>query len=345
MQQTVGVGDGGRPRGSFRNGWPSLIFALLVVGAFIFAFSKRPLPDFPETQLQAHQLLINGMAQVEGRYLVGGAKGRILMNAAPTGQWGSAEVDTTHGSPVTRIVAMDDQRLFAVGHNLMILRSEDGGQSWQNVHVDLDTPEPLLDIAQTADGERLIAIGGFGQYLVSDDGGQSWQKRSFDAFRGSHLNDLVVADSGTMLIAAERGLLLRSSDRGESWQTLALDYPGSMFGGLHLDGERWLVYGMRGHAFLSSDDGDSWRPLDTGIEDSLFDGTRLDDGRVVLVGSMRTVLAAEPGDWTFERIIPTKRGTFSAVMAIDGGRVLVGGEPGAHVVDLAAGTIEPAGGQ
>lgn len=345
MQQTLGVDGGGRPRGSFRNGWPSLIFAMLVVAAFIFAFSKRPLPDFPETQLQAHQLLINGMAQVDGRYLVGGAKGRILMNATPTGQWRSAEVENTHGSPVTRIESMDDQRLFAVGHNLMILRSVDGGQSWKTVHIDLETPEPLLDIAQTADGERLIAIGGFGQYLISDDNGQSWQKREFEAFRGSHLNDIVVADSGTMVIAAERGLLLRSRDRGESWQALALDYPGSMFGGLHLDAGRWLVYGMRGHAFLSSNDGDSWRAIDTGIEDSFFDGVRLDDGRVVLVGSMRTVLAAEPGAWNFERIIPTKQGTFSTALAIEGGRVLVGGERGAHVVDLSEGTIEPAGGQ
>lgn len=345
MQQTVGVGDGRPPRGSFRNGWPSLIFAALVIGAFIFAFSKRPLPDFPETQLQAHQLLINGLAQAGDHYLAGGAKGRILVNDAPTGEWSHAEVDVTHGSPVTRIVPVDEQHVFAVGHNLMILRSEDGGERWQNVHIDLETPEPLLDIAQTADGERLIAIGGFGQYMTSDDGGKSWQKHTVDAFRGSHLNDIVVADSGTILIAAERGLMLRSRDRGETWQALDLSYPGSMFGGMHLDGTRWLVFGMRGHAFVSDDDGDSWRGLDTGIEDSFFDGARLEDGRVVLVGSMQTVLVAEPGSWDFERAIPTKQGTFSTVLPVEGDRLLVGGEPGAHLVDLGAGTLTPAGGK
>ncbi|MEQ9735823.1 MAG: hypothetical protein RLN67_01265, partial [Algiphilus sp.] len=87
MQQTVGRSGGGRPRGRVRDGWPSLLFAVLVIGAFIFAFSPRSLPDFPETQLQAHQLLINGLARVEGRYLAGGAKGRILINDAPPGPW------------------------------------------------------------------------------------------------------------------------------------------------------------------------------------------------------------------------------------------------------------------
>lgn len=344
MQQTVGRSGGGRPRGRVRDGWPSLLFAVLVIGAFIFAFSPRSLPDFPETQLQAHQLLINGLARVEGRYLAGGAKGRILINDAPPGPWRNAEVGNTEGSPVTRIVPMGGQRVFAVGHNLMVLRSEDAGESWQNVHIDLDTPEPLLDIAQTADGTRLVAIGGFGQYLFSDDGGGTWQRRSVDAFQGSHLNDLLVADSGTMLIAAERGLLLRSRDNGDSWSPLSFEYPGSMFGGAHLGGSAWLIFGMRGHAFLSRDDGDSWEALDTGIEDSLFDGARLDDGRVVLVGAMQTVLVTEPGSWSFTRAIPTKQGTFSTVLPLSGDRVLVGGEPGAHVVDLADGSITPAGG-
>lgn len=344
MQQTVGTSGGGRPRGRARDGWPSLIFAVLVIGGFIYAFSPRSLPDFPETQLQAHQLLINGLARVDGRYMAGGAKGRILLNDAPPGPWRNAEVGTTKGSPVTRIVPTGGQRVFAVGHNLMILRSEDAGARWENVHIDLETPEPLLDIAATPDGERLVAIGGFGQYLVSDDGGDSWQSRQVEAFRGSHLNDVLVAESGTMLIAAERGLMLRSRDRGETWSALDFDYPGSMFGGLHLGGADWLVFGMRGHAFLSRDDGDTWQAVDTGIEDSLFDGARLDDGRVVLVGSMQTVLVAEPGDWRFTRAIPTKQGTFSTVLPLSGDRVLVGGEPGAHVVNLADGSITPAGG-
>ncbi|MHA7833357.1 MAG: WD40/YVTN/BNR-like repeat-containing protein, partial [Algiphilus sp.] len=204
--------------------------------------------------------------------------------------------------------------------------------------------EPLLDIAATPDGERLVAIGGFGQYLVSDDGGDSWQSRQVEAFSGSHLNDLLVAETGTMLIAAERGLMLRSRDRGETWSALDFDYPGSMFGGMHLGGTDWLVFGMRGHAFLSRDDGDTWQALDTGIEDSVFDGVQLDDGRVVLVGSMQTVVIAEPGEWRFTRVIPTKQGTFSTVLPLSDDRILVGGEPGAHVVNLADGSITPAGG-
>ena len=142
---------------------------------------------------------------------------------------------------------------------------------------------------------------------------------------------------GTLLIAAERGLLLRSRDAGQTWEPLELDYPGSMFGALALGDGRWLAFGMRGNAFVSENDGDSWQAVDTGVGDSLFGGTQLADGRVVLVGAMHTILIATPGEWTFRRVIPSKQGTYSTVIEAPDGAVLVGGDPGAQLIDLATG--------
>ncbi|MCK5769700.1 YCF48-related protein [Algiphilus sp.] len=337
MQQSVSTDSRPRSRGSFAAGWPAIGFAALVTAGAVYSFSPRPLPDYPPTQLQADQLLINGLARDGAGFVAGGAKGRILTAESARGPWTDAEVGETHGSPVTRIVAVDDGRMFAVGHNLMILRSTDGGGSWQNVHVDLDVPEPLLDIAKVPGGDRLVAVGGFGQYLESGDGGDTWTSRRIEAFNGSHLNDIVIGADGTLLIAAERGLLLRSRDGGQTWDPLELDYPGSMFGALSLGDGRWLAFGMRGNAFLSEDNGDSWQAVDTGISDSLFGGTQLADGRVVLVGAMHTILIATPGEWTFRRVIPSKQGTYSTVLEAPDGAVLVGGDPGAQLIDLATG--------
>jgi photosystem II stability/assembly factor-like uncharacterized protein len=326
---------GGQPtRGSFRKGWPAIGFALLVAAGAVYSFTPRPLPDFPETQLQAGQLLINGLARSGDHFVAGGAKGRILIADSADGPWRNADASSDTGSAITRLLTVDDRTLFAVGHNLLIQRSEDGGLTWQRVHEDLDIPEPLLDIAVTADGERLIAVGGFGQYLVSDDGGENWQSHRHEVFNGSHLNDLAVADDGTLLLAAERGLVLRSRDRGESWEALDVDYPGSMFGALPLGGERWIVFGMEGKVFETRDHGDSWAEVDSGVEDTLFGGTQLADGRVVLVGGMQRVLVAEPDTFDFRVVQPSKQGNYATVLGAGDSRVIVGGEPGARLIDL-----------
>lgn len=333
MQQNS-PGGGQAPRGSFRKGWPAIGFALLVAAGAVYSFTPRLLPDFPETQLQADQMLINGLARSGEHFVAGGAKGRILVADNADGPWRNADTPTDSGSAITRVHAVDDSTIFAVGHNLLVLRSDDGGLTWERKHEDLETPEPLLDIAVTADGKRLIAVGGFGQYLFSEDGGESWQSHRHEAFNGSHLNDISVADDGTLLIAAERGLVLRSRDRGESWEALDIDYPGSMFGALPLGEERWLAFGMEGKVFETRDHGDSWREIDSGVEDTLFDGVRLVDGRVVLVGGMQRVLVAEPETLDFRIARPSKQGNYSSVLDAGDGRAIVGGEPGATLIDL-----------
>lgn len=333
----------GGSRGSFRMGWPSIGFALLVVAGAVYSFSPRLLPDFPDTQLQADQLLINGLARSQSLVVAGGAKTRILVAEQPSGPWRNADAPDDTGSAITRIHDLGEAGLFAVGHNLLILQSADGGASWQRVHEDLDKPEPLLDIAATADGERLIAVGGFGQYLESDNAGKSWRVAEHEALGGSHLNDIAVATDGTLLIAAERGTVLRSRDDGESWEALAFDYPGTMFGALPLGGERWIVFGMEGRIFQTHDHGESWERIDSGIEDTLFNGTRLADGRLVLVGGMQRVLVGDAETLRMRNANPARQGNFSTVIDAGDGRVLVGGEHGARMVDLARSAAETSG--
>lgn len=319
---------------SIARGWPAIGFALLVAAGAVYSFTPRALPDFPPTQLQAGQMLINGLARSGTHFVAGGAKARILIAEEASGPWRNADVPADISSAITRILAVDETRLFALGHDLLILRSIDAGGSWQRVHEDLDMPEPLLDIVAADDGERLIAVGGFGQYLQSTDGGDNWQFVQHDVFNGSHLNDIAVAEDGTLLIAAERGLVLRSRDSGESWTALDIDYPGSMFGALALGNNRWIVFGMEGKVFESTDDGDSWREIDSGVGDTFFGGTQIADGRVVLVGGMQRVMVADPQELSFRNVLASEQGNFSTVTEAGDGRVLVGGEPGARVVDL-----------
>lgn len=330
MQQASGGGHGGNPPLAevLRLGMPSIVFALIVAAAAIFSFTPRALPDFPPTQLDPSQILVTDVTRVGSRYLVVGERGRILHADQPDGPWQEAERAVARGSTLTAVHAVDDDLVFALGHDLWILRSEDGGRHWDEVHFDEEFTEPLLSLAATPDGSRLVAVGGFGQYLVSEDAGRSWSNETHEAAADWHLNDIVRGPDGTMLIAGEGGMVLRSRDNAQSWERLPVDYHGSLFGALALGGDAWLVFGMRGNAFRTDDGGDSWHTVDTGTSNTLFGGYHLADGLVVLVGAMNTVLRSDSRLQDFVPVKESRKGALSAVLLTDDGELLVGGENG-----------------
>ena len=44
-------------------GWPAAVFTGMVLGAALYAFSPRPQPAFPATQVYPDRLLVTGLAQ------------------------------------------------------------------------------------------------------------------------------------------------------------------------------------------------------------------------------------------------------------------------------------------
>ena len=67
------------------------------------------------------------------------------------------------------VVALDDRRLLAVGHDGWILRSEDAGSSWREIRYDSDLGEPLLGI-WSAGGDNVMAFGSAQDHKRVGDG-------------------------------------------------------------------------------------------------------------------------------------------------------------------------------
>src|SRR3546814_18242984 len=92
-----------------------------------------------------------------------------------------------------------------------------------------------------------IAVGAYGMMLTTDDGGAHWSESApMLADIALHLNAIVRAGDGSLLIAGERGLLAHSSDGGLSWRLLQSPYVGSWF--------RALTYGHKGELLYSSEE-------------------------------------------------------------------------------------------
>jgi photosystem II stability/assembly factor-like uncharacterized protein len=275
-----------------------------------------------EAPLAATSLLTDA-ASVQGHIVVVGERGHALFSDDDGATWRQAEVESR--ALLTGIHMHDAEHGWAVGHDETILRTVDGGVTWQRVRSDPEAERPLLDV-WFADAERGFAVGAYGAFFATADGGETWQERpiSDDDF---HLNEIAAADDGTLYLAAEAGALYRSDDAGESWRMLPSPYDGSFFGVEPLADGALLAFGLRGNLFRSEDRGETWVPIDTGTLATLMAAAEPSAGVVVVAGLAGAVLTSSDGGRTFElRELGSRLATVEALA--HEGEVLLLGEGG-----------------
>ncbi len=277
--------------------------------------------------LARHSLLLDG-ARAGDRLVVVGERGHILVSDDSGGTWRQIVAPTR--VTLAGVCFPDDRSGWAVGHDAVILRTRDAGESWVRVHHAPEQERPLLDV-WFADAERGFAVGAYGYLLQTVDGGESWVARPIGEGFGDglgddfHLNRISRAAGGRLFIAAEAGTIYRSDDDGESWASLVSPYEGSFFGTLPLADDTLLLFGLRGHLYSSEDAGENWASVESSTEAMLTDGLLLEDGRIVIVGLGGTLLTSTDGGRSFaHRQQPDRQGFSAVLQAPDGTLILVG---------------------
>ncbi len=293
--------------------------------------------------LAPRSLLLDVCAVPGGGLVAVGERGHVLASADGT-DW--VQRPAPARSNLTAVAFADHLHGWAVGHDELILRTQDGGATWAVSHYAPERQQPLLGVS-FADALHGLAVGAFSTVYSTADGGEHWQAVEFaptplarpaaahgkkpDAMREDdeginqpHLNAISRAADGAVYIAAEAGHLYRSADGGGHWAELASPYNGSFFGVLPLEGSSLLAFGLRGHLYRSDDAGRSWRALDSHTVSLLAGGTRLADGTVVLVGLAGTVLVSSDGGQSFALRQQADRKGFAAVAPSGDGVVVVG---------------------
>ena len=284
--------------------------------------------DAVAAPLAAESLLLDGAA-AGSRLVVVGDRGHILISSDGGDSWTQARVPVR--VLLTAVHMHDEQTGWAVGHDAVILRTGDGGETWSVAHRAPEEELPLLDV-WFRDERSGYAIGAYGYFLATDDGGETWSARTIseDDF---HLNALIPAEGTTldprrMYIAAEAGVAYKSVDGGESWQELPSPYGGSWFGGLAFEDNEVLLTGLKGNLFRSGDGGETWTRIDTGTRATLTGAIRLRSGQILVTGLDGTLLASLDGGRSFStHRLPTRKG-ISAALPLDDRSVLLVGEFG-----------------
>ena len=303
--------------------------ALLVVLG-LFALPGASAEEAVEAPLAIESLLLDGAA-VGSRVVVVGQRGHILVSTDDGASWAQSKVPTR--ALLTAVHLHDERTGWAVGHDAVILRTGDGGETWTLVHEAPEEELPLLDV-WFRDESTGFAVGAYGYFLATRDGGETWTRRtvSEDDF---HLNALIPvitrspdsrqSESHRLYIAAEAGIAYRSDDNGETWNELPSPYAGSWFGGLALDENEVLLTGLRGHLFRSEDAGESWKQIPTGISATLTGAVRLPSGSLVVTGLEGSVLfSRDEGRSVSSRRLPSREGISAALPLVDDEVLLIG---------------------
>jgi photosystem II stability/assembly factor-like uncharacterized protein len=261
-------------------------------------------------------------ARAGTRVLAGGERGIVLTSDDAGRSWAQARVPVQ--ASITAFAFGDGRSGWAVGHFGVILSTTDAGASWQlqldgaraaqltleaaadesqrkaaQRKVDEGPDKPLFDIDHSAG--RLLVVGAYGLALESIDG-RSWRSFAHRLPNPKQLHLYAVRSAGErVFIAGEQGLLLRSSDRGASFETLASPYKGSFFGLLAARSGTLLAYGLRGNVYRSADAGSSWQAVTSGVPMSISAGLERTDGTLVLLAQNGDLLVSRDNGQHFER--------------------------------------------
>lgn len=188
------------------------------------------------------------------------------------------------GVPLLDVWFADASVGVAVGAYGLLLRTEDGGSTWQD----------RSDSMPNRDGWHLNAIAG------------------------------VPGLPDTTFIGGEKGTIYRSTDRGRTFVALSSPVNGSIFGLLSTSDKTLYAFGLQGEVIRSTRLGEAWDRLDSGVTSGLNDGCVTASGAVVIAGNAGVILtAAHDGAPLVGHVRVDRQAVLSCAQA-DGGLVLVG---------------------
>lgn len=272
----------------------------------------------------------------EGVVLAVGHDGLILRSEDHGDSWGRvadgrdlfkqtiAAAQTAHARAKAAVAAADDDAKRNLERDLddEVYRLETAqlsleyGPSW-----------PLLDVAfLDPGGRRALAVGAYGSAFLSEDQGETWRlvNSAFYNPDNFHLNAVFRTGTGALLIAAEAGVLFRSTDGLRT--TDRVDTPDglSLFGFGPVDGGL-VAFGFGDRAQISTDDGATWRSVRLTEGAVLIGGAPLPGGRFGAVGSGGLMVTfGLDGEIGRSRPLGTRAFLSGAWVRGDGGALFIG---------------------
>ncbi len=112
-----------------------------------------------------------------------------------------------------------------------------------------------------------------------------------------------VSTLGSIAVAAgENGVVLRTTDNGENWETVLPGTIENLNDAEIIAGTKAIVCGNNGEIFLSEDAGHFWSHIPSGTTNNLTDVLFINENNGFIVGTMSTLLTTTDGGTTWQSV-------------------------------------------
>jgi photosystem II stability/assembly factor-like uncharacterized protein len=312
---------------------------------------------------------LNGVARAGERIVAVGPRGHIVVSDDDGASWKQSAVPVS--SDLTAVWFVDAKRGWVVGHDGVVLHTEDGGDTWSlqldgrkasqltaeamqrkvaaepgsddvkrlageaQRHVEQGPDKPFLDV-WFADASNGFVVGAFNLIFRTSDGGASWTPW-FDRTDNPKFFNLyaIRPAGGDLYIAGESGLVMKLDPGAQRFRALDVPYAGSFFG---VTGAKSsvLAFGLRGNVYRSDDAGRSWAKVEAGLPASVVAATRTSQDVTLLADVGGRVVASEDGGRTFKPLTLAQPAPLTGIVESAKGRLALVGPRGAGVTDATA---------
>ncbi|MES2265048.1 MAG: YCF48-related protein [Pseudomonadota bacterium] len=229
------------------------------------------------------------------RVVAVGERGIVALSDDQGKTWRQAKKVPTSVT-LTIVKFVSEKSGWAAGHGGVVLQTADGGENWvlkfdgnlaaqvmlkraqaeqqrgapnagvlvkqANALIQDGADKPFFDL-DASDEKRAVVIGASGLIFSTADGGASWSAWGDRLENPRALNLYAIRRVGrNILVAGEQGLVLHSSDDGDSFTKLKGPYEGSWFAAASQGPDEFVVAGLRGNAYRVSGDGKTWTSLE-----------------------------------------------------------------------------------
>jgi photosystem II stability/assembly factor-like uncharacterized protein len=161
-------------------------------------------------------------------------------------------------NPLLDVWFDDANNGIVVGAFGLVLRTADGGATWEPLLHATDNPKALHLYAVRRVGGQLFIVGEQGLLLKHDQG-----SGRFVALTSPYPGTLfgVLGNDRAVLAYGLRGNVVRSTDRGSSWHSVPTGVQVGLTAGTLDERGRIVLVSQAGHVLVSADDGASFTPV------------------------------------------------------------------------------------
>ncbi len=257
-----------------------------------------------------------------------GAGGTILRTEDGGVRWEALPSPTTRR--LVSVCFIDHRNGWVCGDDGLVFRTTNDGAEWKQLPIDTTAGLRVIHFNDASTG---FVVGYSGAMFRTTDGGDSWRRLRIPD--GANIYGACFdKDSGFVIVCGAFGLVLTSSDLGDTWTTLPVvttsflraiaqrDADTYMLAGygvilrfsrsdntltkvcntpgmaLHAiafgSGQSAIAAGQTASVYISTDAGDSWTMKPEHLAPDLFDIARNPDGTVIAVGSEGNTFVRSP---------------------------------------------------